>query len=76
MPNQQQVDEPDPVLGMERLDFPEHVAKGILEPSCNVFESPPFLGHVSWLPRRVDKLAEITISLLCECSISRFNIAQ
>lgn len=64
MPDEEEPDESDSVLGMEGLHLPESVAKGILEESGDVLESSPFLGHISGLSCGCHKLSEVSISLL------------
>ena len=67
--DQQHPEETDAVLLMKRLNFPVEVSKRIFEESSDVLESSPFLCHIARLSCGDNKLSEITISLLSECSI-------
>ena len=53
--------EPNSVLGVEGLNFPVHIAEGVLIESSNVLKHSVSLGSVSWLSSLVHKLAEVTI---------------
>jgi len=67
--NEQNPEETDAVLLMEGLYFPVEVSKRIFEESSDVLEGSPLLCHVTRLSCGHNKLSEITISLLSECSI-------
>jgi hypothetical protein len=69
--NEQNPEETDAVLLMEGLHFPVEIAKGIFEESSNILECSPLLCHITGLSCGHNKLSEITISLLSECSIIR-----
>ncbi len=64
MPHEEHPHHTNPVLLMEWLDLPIHVGCWVLEESSYVFESSPFLGHVSGLSSSLNKLREIPISFL------------
>jgi hypothetical protein len=67
--DQQDPEETDAVLLMERLYFPVEVAEGVFEESSNILEGSPLLCHVTRLSCGHNKLSEITVGLLSECSI-------
>ena len=67
--DEEQPDEPDAVLLVQRLHLPIEVAEGVLKESCDVLEGSPLLCHITRLSCGNNKLSEITISLLSECSI-------
>ena len=67
--DQQDPEETDAVLLMERLDLPVEVSKRIFEESSDVLKGSPLLCHVTRLSCGHNKLSEITIGLLSECSI-------
>jgi hypothetical protein len=69
--NQQNPEETDAVLLMKGLYLPVEIAKRIFEESSNILECSPLLCHVTGLSCGNNKLSEITISLLSECSIIR-----
>ena len=69
MEDQQDPEETDAVLLVERLNFPVEVSKRIFEESSDVLECSPFLCHVTWLSSCDNKLSEITISFLSKSSI-------
>ena len=69
MEDQQNPEETDAVLLMERLYFPVEVAEGVFEESSNILEGSPLLCHVTRLSCGHNKLSEITVGLLSECSI-------
>jgi hypothetical protein len=69
--NEQNPEEADAVLLMEGLYLPVEIAKRIFEESSNILECSPLLCHVTGLSCGNNKLSEITISLLSECSIIR-----
>ena len=67
--DQQDPEETDAVLLVEGLNFPVEVTKRIFEESSDVLEGSPLLCHITRLSCGNNKLSEITISLLSECSI-------
>ena len=71
MEYEQDPEETDAVLLMERLYFPVEVAEGVFEESSNILEGSPLLCHVTGLSCGHNKLSEVTISLLSECPIIR-----
>ena len=66
-------EETDSVLRMEGMNLPVNIGEGILEESSDVLECSPLLSHITGLSSRNNKLVEITISLLSECSIYNFR---
>jgi hypothetical protein len=64
MEYKQHPNESNSVLGMEWLDFPMQVTQRILEESCEVLESSPFLSHISGLSCGKHELGKIAISFL------------
>ena len=69
MEAEEQPEETDAVLLVEGLNLPVNIGEGILEESSNVLEGSPLLGHIARLSSGLNKLMEITISLLCKSSI-------
>ena len=69
VPDQENVDNSNSILVSHGCNFPEGVTEWVLEESGNVFESSPFLCHVSWLLGSMNELSEITIGLFGEGSI-------
>jgi hypothetical protein len=67
--DEQHPEETDAVLLVKRLNFPVEVSKRIFEESSDVLEGSPLLCHVTMLSCGHNKLSEITICLLSECSI-------
>ena len=68
MPDQEDVDNSNSVLICKSSNFPEGVTEWVLEESSKVFESSPFLCHVSWLLGLGNELSVITIGLLGQSS--------
>jgi hypothetical protein len=62
--DEQDIDDSDSVLAAKRCEFPEGVAEWVFEESCDVLESSPSLGSVTWLLGFHDKLGEIAVSFL------------
>jgi hypothetical protein len=67
--NKEEPEETDSVLSMERIHFPEDITEWVLPESSDVLEGSPLLCHVTRLSCGHNKLSEITICLLSECSI-------
>ena len=68
MEDQKDVEESNSVLVSEGCNLPEGVAEWVLEEPGNVLERTPSLSHISWLLSLIDKLHEVAVSLLSECS--------
>ena len=68
MPDQENVDNSDSALVGKGCKFPEGIAEWVLEEPGNVLERTPSLSHISWLLSLIDKLHEVAVSLLGECS--------
>ena len=71
--DKQHVHDSNPILVLETGDFPEGIAEWVFEESCNILESPPFLGFISGLLGLHHKLSEITIGLLSEGPTDHFS---
>lgn len=64
MPHEEQPDEADAVLLVERLNFPIKITEWVLEETSNIFECSPLLCHITRLSCGIHELSEITVSLL------------
>jgi hypothetical protein len=71
--DEEKPEETNAILLDEWLNLPVQVTEWVFEESSNVLECSPLLGHIAGLPGGSNKLAEITISLLCKSSISQLN---
>ncbi len=69
MEDEQEPDEADTVLLLERLNFPIEIAEGVLEESCNILEGSPLLCHITRLSGCSNKLSEVTVGFLGKSSI-------
>ena len=68
MEDQQNPEETNAVLLVKRLNFPVEISKRIFEESSDVLKGSPLLCHVTRLSCGHNKLSEITVGLLSECS--------
>ena len=68
MEDEEHIDDSDSVLSRQGRDSPVSITEGVLEEARDVFESTPSLGLISRLSGTVDKLAEVTISVLAKSS--------
>ena len=69
MEDEEYPDESDPILLMERVNFPEEIASRVLEEASKVLVRSPFLCLISWLLGRVDEFKEVSIGVLSESSL-------
>jgi len=74
MEDDQAPEETNAVRFVEWLRLPVHVGKGILEEASDVLERSESLGLITRFLSLVHKLAEITISVLCESSIKQIPV--
>ena len=64
MEDEEDPNEPDPVLGVQRLQFPVDIPDRVLKESGDVLEGSPLLSHVSGLPGGEHELGKVAIGLL------------